>query len=158
MPVKLELEDADGTKFTRNFRVSFDFNVLARIEEHTKLKMLGMGVWGQLSASVVSVMFWAAIIPNEPDYDSELGLEVIRSYIGLDNVDVITEALWDAYLLNLPKAKAEELRKIRATIDAKSELPNVPAPLPAANSTGSQPGPSPDTTSTSPTTNSEAST
>jgi hypothetical protein len=158
VPLTLELTDDGGATFVRNFRLSFDFNAFARIEEKTGLRMLGIAVWTQLSAKVLGAMLWAAVLAHHEEYDTidgqgqptEDGLQVIRSYIDLSNADKIAEALWQAYLLNLPKDKAEMLRKARAEEEAKSKLPNAAAPAetPAQTlSPGSSSGPSPDTTS-----------
>jgi len=112
VPLWLNIVDADGSTFPVNLQIRFDFNVLARIEEKTGLKMLsGMAMWSQLSASVLSVMLWAAAIPSNPEYDSPEGLEAIRSYLNKETADQAATALWEAYLLFLPKKDADLVRE-----------------------------------------------
>jgi hypothetical protein len=159
VPLKLELADDNGATFVRNFRLSFDFNALARIEEKTGLRMLGIGVWTQLSAKVVGAMLWAAILANHPEYDTreadgertDDGLEAISSYVDLSNAEQVTSALWEAYLRNLPKEKSEALRKAKAEMESGATVPNEEAPAtpPATVPDGSSSGPSLVTTSES---------
>lgn len=155
LPLRLDLEDADGTKFVRSFRLSFTLNTLARIQEKTGLKVLGVGIWAELSPKLVGAMLWAALLVTSPEYDTrdedgestDEGLETIQSYIDGTNIDRVTETLWDAYLLSLPKDKADILRKARAGGTGEA-VPNEPTPA-TGESTGSSSGPSPDTTSES---------
>jgi len=155
LPLRLELEDADGTKFVRNFKLSFTLNTLARIQEKTGVKVLGIGIWAEISPQLMGAMLWAALLPHSPEYDTrdengeptDEGLEVIRSYVDMSNLDQVGEALWESYLLSVPKEKAEFLRKARAG-KTEGEVPNVPTPE-TGESTGSTSGQSPDTTSTS---------
>jgi hypothetical protein len=174
LPLKLELVDDNGSTFTRNFRLSFDFNALARIQEKTGIRMLGLEIWGALSASVLSVMFWASVLANQPDYNTvdedgkptDEGLEVIRSYMDMSNADQISDACWDAFLLGLPKDRAEKLREMKKEAErialekankrargeaVEDDVPNAPAPaltMPA-DPTGSSSMPSPELTSAS---------
>jgi len=168
VPLTLELTDHSGAKFTRNFWLSLDFNAYARIEQKTGLKMLGGGMFTQLSAEVLSAALWAAVLAHHEEYDTidgkgrptNDGLEAIRSYIDAGNQDAVFEAVWDAYLISLPKEKADALRKGRDESE-KGKDPNAAAPaaaLPATDPlpTGSRSGPSPDMTSASMTANSGA--
>jgi len=172
-PLKLELVDDNGSTFTRNFRLSFDFNALARIQERTGIRMLGLEIFGELSAKVLSVMFWASVLANHPDYltvddegeETDEGLEVIRSYMDMSNADAINDACWDAFLLTLPKDRADKLREMKKEAErlaaekaarrAKGEkvpddpVPNAPAPGMPADLTGSSSGQSEDTISVS---------
>jgi hypothetical protein len=121
VPITIELLDDSGAKFTRNFRLSFDFNAFARIEEKTDVRVLGMEIWAKLSPRVVGAMLWAGVLALHPEYDTEdeegeptdEGLEAIRSYIDAGNVDFIGDKLWEAYLITLPKERADALRKWR---------------------------------------------
>lgn len=163
-PLKLELDDDDGGKLIHNFRLSFDFNAFARIEERLPddlkkagVTMLDLRIWTKLSAGVVGLMLWAAVLAKHPQYltvdeegePTDEGLEVIRSFIDLGNATQIGEALWEAYLLNFPKQRAEELRKLKAG----DTVPNGPAPAadppPAESQDGSSSGPQLATTSVS---------
>ena len=153
VPVTLEFSGGEKSK---TFRLSFDFNALARIEEQTGLDMLNVfGIWTKMSATVLSAMFWAAALAHHPEYDSPEGLVAMRSYLDHDNAERTVEALWQAYLLFLPEDKAAALRKARADALKKAqegETENPPPPAmaaPAAESSGSTSGPSPASTSES---------
>jgi hypothetical protein len=155
VPLTLELLDDSGAKFTRNFRLSFDFNALARIEEVIEFSMLNTVVWSKLSAGALSAMLWGAVLAHHPEYETvdekgertEEGLRAIRSYVDFSNVEKITNAVWDAYLLSLPKETAERAREAKAAFD-KAQPPNEPTPAegPAPeqpqSSTGTNSGPS----------------
>lgn len=160
VPLVLELEDDSGAKFKREFRLSFDFNASAIVEEKTGLNLLTAEVWTSgLSSRSLSVMLWAAILSNHPEYDTEdergrptdEGLEVIRSYMDVGNTDAIHQALWDAYFISLPKDKREALEEAKRVLTEKTSRPLALAPeVPATTSSpsdGSNSGPSPDTTS-----------
>jgi hypothetical protein len=73
-------------------------------------------------------------------------LEVIQSYIDGRNVDMVSEKVWDAYLLSLSKEKADLLRKMRTGLSPSSEVPNEATPE-TGETTGSDSGPSQDTIS-----------
>ncbi len=173
VPLSLDLTDDTGGKFTKNFKLSFDFNAKAEIEERTGLNMLTAQVWTNLSAKVLSVMLWAAVLANHPEYrtkdekgnETDEGLEVIRSYMELSNTDAIYEALWDSYFLSLPKDRRDALEASRkALMDAeKARAEGRPVPLaqlpeekPAAPLDGLNSGPSPNMTSGSAPTSSAA--
>jgi hypothetical protein len=160
--LKLELADDSGATFTREFRLSFDFNAAALIEEKTGLNLLTAEVWTKgLSSRSLSIMFWAAVLANHQEYAAtngrgeltEEGLEIIRSYMDVGNIDVIHEHLWNAYFISLPKEKREALEKARAELTAAAKAGQKPSPLAAAPETaplhGSSSGPSQDTISAS---------
>jgi hypothetical protein len=149
VPVTFTVTADDGTSSTRSFRLSFDFNVLARIEEKTGLRMLGYDVWRNLSAKTVGVMFWAAALPHHPEYEGDEGHEALCSYLDFAAGEKVTDALWEAFLLYLPKDRADILRAARS--EKEKELPNAQTPATPAdpNLTGSNLPQSPDTTSAS---------
>ena len=170
VPLKLQLDDDGGANFVREFRLSFDFNAAALIEEKTGLNLLTAEVWTSgLSSRSLSVMLWAAVLANHPEYafsddkgePTEEGLEIIRSYMDVGNTDLIHDALWDAYFISLPKDKRETLERARAELIAaqkagRSPLAVAPETAPASPSDGSNSGPSPELISASPTTSSVA--
>lgn len=149
VPLSLELTDDTGEKFVKNFKLSFDFNAKAEIEERTGLNLLTAEVWTNLSAKVLSVMFWAAALANHPEYrtkdaegnETDEGLEVIRSYMELSNTDAIYEALWDSYFISLPKDRREALEASRAAIKEAEKLRAEGKPLPLATTPESKPAP-----------------
>jgi hypothetical protein len=127
VPLSLKIIDDGGDTFTVNLHLRFDFNVLARIEEKTGLTMLsGKDMWSNLTASVLSVMLWAAAIPSSPEYDGDEGLEILRSYLDKDAADQASTALMEAYLLFLPKNEADILREHKKKIEAGEVVENPP--------------------------------
>ncbi len=126
--LKLDLNDDLGSKFTRTFRLSFDANAAAEIEERTGLSMLSGEAWQKPSFKVMSIMFWAAVLANHPEYDTEdekgnrsdEGLRVIRSYMDVGNALEISDALEKAYMLSLPPDRRAEIEK---SVKAKSSSP-----------------------------------
>jgi hypothetical protein len=146
VPLTLNIVDADGSTFAVNLQLRFDFNVLARIEEKTGLKMLnGMEMWKNLSASVLSAILWSAAIPSSPEYDSDEGLEAMRSYLDKGTADQAATALWEAYLLFLPKKEADMVREAQKKADEAQVAVNPPTVEQpnASNSDGSTSGQSP---------------
>ncbi|HLZ07507.1 MAG TPA: hypothetical protein VKT80_02895 [Chloroflexota bacterium] len=150
--LRLELEDEVGGKFVRNFRLCFDFNAITLIEERTHLSLLTGEIWKNASAKTLSIMLWAAVLAHSPEYDSDEGLAVIRSYMYAGNATEIADALFEAFLISLPKDQQERIRAKRKEEDS---LPLAPAPATEpASSTSSSSGVSPDTTLASAATNS----
>jgi hypothetical protein len=170
VPLTLELDDDNGSKMVRNFRLSFDANAAAEVEERTGFNMLRGEIWEKLSFKGLSVMFWASVLANHPEYDTEDqhgnrtddGLRVIRSYMGIGNTAQISEVVEKAFLASLPKHKREAIEAERIRRE-KEKAPFVAAAAggtetpPAAAQPGSNSGPSPDTTSASPSESSAAS-
>lgn len=150
IPITLELDRGENI----TFQLSFDFNAIVRIEEKTGLRMLNVyAPWAGLSATVLSVMLWAAMLANHPEYDSAEGLAIVRSFLDPDNADRAIKALWDAYLAYLPERQAKVMRQMREEAE-KAENPPAPATenppaSEAKNSIGSDSGPSPDSISAS---------
>lgn len=139
VPLNLELEEDAGAKSVKNFRLSFDFNAKAEIEERTGLNLLTAEVWTKMSARTLSIMLWAAVLANHPEYrtedgkgnETDEGLEVIRSFMEVGNSDAIHDALWNAYFISLPKDRRELLEKARKELmeAAKARAEGRPLPL-----------------------------
>jgi hypothetical protein len=187
VPLALELIDSDGSKFVKTFKLSFDMNAAAEIqlrtertvryavtegpregetvEEQRGLLLSDLSIMSHIGEPVfLSIAFWAAILAHHPEYHSEEGLEVIRSYMQESNMEPIGEAVWQAYLAWLPPAKKEWILKYRAEEEEKrarrlrgekveDDEPDPSMPereaSPASLSDGSSSGPSPVTTSAS---------
>jgi hypothetical protein len=194
VPLKLDLEDDSGAKFSREFRLSFDLNAAARIQlrmarrireeideeveeeiDGKKVKKMvtrmvthdvpgpNLGdpaIWSRIVREPVckGVVFWASVLAHHPEYDSDEGFECIQSYLDDDNEDVVIEALWDAHIFYVSKAKREYMIQWKANAEKRrqeaTERPTMPAtpnatPEEIATKTGSNSGPSPDTTSAS---------
>jgi len=158
LPLTLDVQDDGGVTEKKEFHICYDFNAAAALQEKTVCKKYPMGIkltelaaWSHVGEPIfISALFWAGIIARHPEYNSDEGLEVIRSYMDERNSDVITKACWDAYLLNLPKQKREFMEDVKRKAEAGLKQPDPP--IPAANNAtpepiGSTSGPSPDTTS-----------
>jgi len=133
-PLRLVVRNADDSTFELNFRLSYDFNAMALVEEHTGFSMFDGSIFKNPSATNVSVLLWAGIQEYcGDDYTGDEGLRVIRSYLDLENVQVAQEAINEAFLVSLPKEQADLIRKaaaaaIKSAADGVSEAPLVPAP------------------------------
>jgi hypothetical protein len=139
VPLALKLEDDSGASFTRDFRLSFDFNAFALINERTGYSVVDGSVWKHLDERVVGVMLWAAVLAHSPEYGDEEGLAVIRSYIDAGNAELVTESLFDAYAAGLPAEKKAALLEAKNKLvhgqDPTQAPGNVmPAPLPPPGS------------------------
>jgi len=155
-PLVLDLEDGDA-KFTRSFLLLLDFNALAAAEEKAGTRMIGIAFWTRMSARMLTALLWAAALRYQPEYatvdkdgnPTDDGFEVIGSYIDPGNESAVAEALWEAYLVNMPQDRQTLLRKLRAGEEKPDPNGQEPAEPPASNQPGSTSGPSPDTTSVS---------
>lgn len=165
VPLKISFTDGEG-QFVKTYRLAFNLNVLAEISEKTGLAALSMDLWSKLDANLILVMLWAALLPEQPAFDTrdkaghrtDEGLKVVGSWFVAENQERAVEALWDAYLLYLPADQAADLRARRTKLedpepggDDPLALPK-PAMVPDAPpiSDGSSSGQSADTTLVSP--------
>lgn len=134
VPLTLTLEVEGGEKWTRNFRLSFDFNATCRIEQMTGQSVLNGEVFRNPNATTLSIMLWATVCATHPEYDYDpktdedeetcAGLVAIRSYMDSSNVRAITVALSDAFLASLPEADRTRIK----TKVAGGESPDPTAP------------------------------
>lgn len=148
--LKLELSDDSGDVLIRNFRLSLDFNAACLIQEKTGKSLLDGATWEDVSPVTLSTMFYAAILANQPEYDTrdlqgdptDEGLEVIRSYMDAGNAKQIQEGIFDAFISSLPAARQAEIKVAREKAAEKAKGPNEPAPaeilpMPAAAASAS---------------------
>jgi hypothetical protein len=176
--VSLTLKYSDGDV---SFRLAYNNNALASIEERTEvfvpqedgtmvksnLNLLAnpYALWEKLGKNRLGVIFWAALLQDRPELDSDIGLLTVRSYLDRpENELKVFNAAWEAFMLYLPKDQAEGLRAARADWEKKRDagdppepaatVPTPPAPGPELTASnplpGSSSGPSPDSTSDSP--------
>lgn len=165
-PLTLEFMEEGNIKTALKFKLAFDFNAAAAIQEKTDLNLLDFSIWKNANdPNVMRVMFWAATHAHHPEYRSDEALEVLGSYMDESNSGQIYEALWAAYLAYLPKQKREYLERLRKTTDEVTEEMRQQGetnPMKLGQeiirrmSLGSTSGPSPDTTSASATASSAA--
>lgn len=111
IPLTLELEDEIAGTLTRKFRLSFDADAIARVEALTGISFLNGDIWRQPSVPTLGILLWAAALEHSPEYDSDEGLAVIRSYLDAGNMDEITLALFEAFIVRLPKDKQKIIRE-----------------------------------------------
>lgn len=126
VPLTLTLTDDNGAEFAREFRLSFDFNAAALVEDKTGLNLLTAEVWVKLTSSNLSILFYASLLAHHPEYGkvgdegcthaTDTGLEIVRSYMDVGNTDQIHEAVWNAYFLSLPKEKRDALERAKREV------------------------------------------
>jgi len=102
VPLRLTLTNDDGQEFSVEFRLSFDFNAMAEIEERAGVSMLDGEIWKHLSARTLRIMFWASALHHHPEFRSDEGLEVVGSYMDPSNAGTIAEALERAFVASVP--------------------------------------------------------
>ncbi len=133
VPYTVVLEDADG-KHEHKFKLAFDFNAFAVIEKHLGINLLAeFAPIFNISASSISVFFWAAALAYQPEYgnvsscpkcgteiktngDSTEGLEVIRSYFNAGNFEPAALAVQEAFKLNLNPEQCAIVEKAIADV------------------------------------------
>lgn len=102
--------DHEGGKETLSFRLVFDFNALALVEEKTGYSLLTGTIFVKPNVRKAVVLFWAAIQQHNPEYAGDEGLEVIGTLLSLKNVGKATDAVYEAYIQALPDDKAAIVR------------------------------------------------
>lgn len=116
-PYVLSVE-TDGGIEQVGVRLSFDFNALVLVEDRTGYGMLTGAIWKGLSANNLSVLLWAALQANHPEYAGDAGLVAVRSMLSLRNSEATTDALQEAYMKSLPD---DQQAKIKEAIEAIEE-------------------------------------
>lgn len=122
-PLSLELEGEQG-KFVIHVKLAFDFNAYALIEARTGLNILKNQLFTNINATNIVVMLWAALQRYNPDYVGDEGLEVIGTYVSIENFGVVAQALKAAFLASLSK-------EARESIEAKEKATAAGTPAPA---------------------------
>ena len=156
-PFVLVADQFDGTKFSKSFRLCFDFAAFARVKEKTGLELWNsLEAWAKTSedsSRILPVLLWAAVCRNHPEYAGEDGLDALASYIDPRNAGAIGDAVFEAYLLSVPKELADQVKEAiekanreEESADPTGEVPKKEAE-PPETSAGMITGPSPDTTS-----------
>lgn len=116
-PVTLELEEGK----TATFNLTFNFDAIIRVEQKTGLKLLEKSILSEmLSLTVLSAAFWGSACENHPEYETDEGLRALRSLLNdQDNLEKVSVALWESYLLCLPKKRREALIKAKEEADRR---------------------------------------
>jgi hypothetical protein len=127
VPFTLKVEDANGDKFEQSFRLSYDFNTLPLVEEKTGKSMLTQvgEIMDNPSVTNVSILLWAAVLENHPEYQGEEGLRTIRYNLTLATAKVALDACKEAFLLQLP---ADQVARLKGAVN--DELPLAQSPTP----------------------------
>jgi hypothetical protein len=157
-PLVLELEEADGGKFSKSFRLCLDYNASAYIKDKTGVSISNVVdfLTNLGDPRVLSAVFYAAILAHNPEFrtfdgageESNEGLEVVRSYMDDSNSEAIAEAIWAAYLISQPPERRKALEKMYEEAKAKDAAGDRPQQSPteipsptATNSSSSGPSP-----------------
>jgi hypothetical protein len=146
--ITLDLDD--GKKAT--FDMTFNFDAIIRVEEKTGLKLLEKSILAELlSLRVLSAAFWGSVCENHPEYESDEGLRSLRSLLNdPENLAKVSEALWESYLLCLPKKRREALLRLREEGPKEDPIgPSKPMSASTETSDGSGLQPSQDSSSDS---------
>lgn len=134
VPFTLTYEEEGGGTREISFKISFDLNAMALVEETTGLSMItDLGkVFEEPTISNVTAMFWAGIQKYNSDYAGVEGLKAIRSLLDYSNVRPIFRKCIEAFILQLPKEKREQYQK---ALDSEASASGV------QNENPTQPGP-----------------
>lgn len=138
-PFTLEVEGTAGKELL-SFRLCYDFNALALIEEKTGWSLLTGAIFNHLNAGFTLTMFWAGVLAYHPEYSTDAGRQVLGSMITHRNAAVVSDAVSDAFIKSLPddqqeriRVAAENARKdAQAKAAGKGEEPIAPSPLSSA--------------------------
>lgn len=87
----------DGTKF----KLAFDFDSVARVEDETGLSLMVGINWTQLTMRQLRALFYSSALLAQPD----ITLDGITKYIHIRNQKLICEAIAEAWLKSIPEAK-----------------------------------------------------
>lgn len=134
VPFTISFEDSLG-KFEKSFRLCFDFRALAAIEQILHVNLLAnFASIFSVSATSVSVFFWAAILANHEEFADADGLDVVRSYFTVGDFEPAALAIQEAFKASL---SAEQRAEIEAAIEAakkklEAERTGTAAPDPLA--------------------------
>lgn len=110
VPFTLEVEDATG-KFSHSLRLSYNFDSLGLIETETGKSMLteATEVFDNPSCKNVSVLLWAALQENHPEYRGLNGLRIIRQNLTLGQAKKAKDACEEAFVKQLPDEQVKKL-------------------------------------------------
>lgn len=120
VPLTLELAGDNGSKDTLALKVSFDMNAAALVQEYSGFSLLNGQAFKHIGeAKVQKVILWAGLLANQPEYGTAEGLEAVGSYLTLVNAEAAIGAMTEAYLLFIPKDRADAIRAAAAEAEAR---------------------------------------
>ena len=137
VPFALEVEDADGSLQTYHLKLAIDLNVQVAFELETGISMITdmSRIWDNPSVQTTTALFWAALREYHPEFSTHAALVSLRSNIAPNQLVAIQNACLEAFLLSLPKDRAE---KIRANMEAAKAGELLPFPAMEETATASQ--------------------
>lgn len=92
----VELELAGTT-----YKLLFDFNAVAEVEERTGRNLMSAEGWANLNGSTISILLWACLQANH----SEMTLRKVRALMNTRNLRIVNTRIQEAWTLH--KAEAE---------------------------------------------------
>ena len=110
VPYTLNVENDGGDKFSLSFRLAYDLNALSLAEE-TLSRQLGreINIFAEIakcldipSIRTTSILFWAAVGLNHPEWRGEDGLEALRSCVTIKDLKDVASVCAEAFILQLP--------------------------------------------------------
>lgn len=130
-PLKLVVElDGGGTK-ELSLRLNYDFNASVLVEERTGYNGLNGAIFQNLTAAHLSILLWAMVQANHPEFRNDAGLFYLRSLLTFRNSAEVSEAVQENWIRNLADDQAEKIRAKIAEAKAKAEAGEPPlAPKP----------------------------
>lgn len=130
VPFTFEVEDANGDKFEQSFRLAYDLNAIALFEEvtgHNLLREIDV-LFKNPSVTTITAMVWAGLQPyHADDFGSVEGLQIVRANLTLPQLTGALSKCIEAFLSQLPKEKADAIRKASEGTSEESPLANSPA-------------------------------
>lgn len=131
VPYTVVLRDEQG-EFRHDFKLCFDLNALALIESTLRVNLLAnFAAVFNVTATAVSVYFWAAAQAYQPEYAGEEGLDVIRSFFNAGNFEPAAEAVQAAFKLSL---NDEQRARVEAALESARKLIEAGTPTPVKGS------------------------
>jgi hypothetical protein len=135
-PFTLEVEGDAGREML-SFRLCYDFNALALIEEKTGWSLLTGAIFNHLTAGITLTMFWAGVLAYHPEYATDAGRQVLGSMITHRNAAVVSDAVSEAFIKSLPDDQQARIRDAaeaaRKAVEAKARGEELAAPSPLAS-------------------------
>lgn len=110
-PFALEVELDGGDKQTIGLRLNYDMNSACLVEDRTGFPGLSGKIFNSLTAVNVTILLWAMVQANHPEYAGDEGLAEIRSLLTLRNSAAVSDAVQECFIRNLPDDRQVIIRK-----------------------------------------------
>lgn len=133
VPLALEVE-GDPSPIRLELRLAWTMRAAITIESSLKAHGAEVNIlqspgefWKSLDCTRLAIGIWACASQDQPQYADEEGLEVIESFLTLDNYEAACAALKSAFLESLSKKRRDEILKAEAE-GSKPAADPQPAP------------------------------